>query len=1088
MVRFIVGRAGSGKTHRVIEEITAAAARGEKMILLVPEQYSHAVERLLCAASASISRYAEVLSFRRLADRAFMRAGGLARRTVDPGGRILLMRRAVTQVKDQLTLFSTAALRPEFLASLLDLIEEMKTCRIEPERFLNAGDGVLGQKLHDIALIAAAYDGAFQTGELDPADTLSLAAQAIAQSELFRGVRVWVDGYSGFTEQELEILRLIFAQSAGATVTLCLNDDPEGENGAFAKAWATYSRLARMAGESELIRLSPGARYQSEALSYLEQNLFVPGAEPHEPGGAVELLRARDSYEECECAAAKILEWVREDGLRFRDIVVTARSFEEYAPMLAAVFARFGVPFYENRSVPVLSQPPIAFTLCALRVIADHFRYDDMAAYLKTGLCGVRRRSLDRLEHYLYTWHIEGKLWANDEPFTANSSGREDAPNEREAEELLFLNRLRVRVREPLCRLRDAIRKEPTGRGFAAALFDFFEEVHLARRLEARSILLRRQGELARAEQYEALWQLLIGAIESIARVLPDDRFTIDEFARVFALMLSQYEVGTIPAAIDRVHTGGLERLGEASVRRVILLGAIDGQLPRNADAKGILSDAERERLDALGIALAVSPAQRLEEEFRLIYHALATPQEKLVVLVPQRTADGADARESFLLPRLRALFPALSVQRAEAAATAAVAPCFDLAAARGDDPWRASARAYFADNAAYAPRLALAAQNSRLARGPLRDRENIDALFGKTIRLSASRCDSFSSCRYQYFLKYGLKLAPQRRAGFDAPTVGTFLHAVLEQTLREVKARGGHHAVETETVLALADRAMERFIAERLGGFSQRTARFRAQFLRLRRMVHAVVQNVHEELCTSRFEPLDFELHFADHAGDLPALTVQGEEFTLKLEGYVDRVDGAEEDGVLYLRVVDYKTGGKEFRLEDALNGLNMQMLLYLFTLCGAGAARYGKAPEAAGVLYLPARDPVLSGAGGETAEEILHARDAAQVRRGLLLDRAELYAGERFLPIRLKKDGEFDAKSAVASREEFLKIERRMQNILCEIGEQLHGGVIDANPYYRNASESACDYCDMRAACHFDERAGDRKRYLFAMRREEL
>lgn len=1089
MVRFLLGRAGSGKTQRVIWEIAKAAAEEGEIILLVPEQYSHATERLLCGcAGAGVSKRAEVLSFRRLTDRIFMQAGGLARKTVDQGGRILLMRRALTQVKDQLTLLSRAAQRPEFLKSLIDVVEEMKTCCIAPESLLGVGEGLLAQKLHDIALIAAAYDGAFESGELDPADELTLAGKAAQACGFFRGMRVWIDGYSGFTPQEIEILRLIFAQSAQCTVSLCLNDDPEAENGAFSKAWDTYSRLERIAGRSEVTFLELGARYEAPALAYLEKNLFSAGAQPEPCHGAVELYSARDIYEECAIAAARILTWVRKDGLRYRDIVVTARNFEEYAPTLAAVFQRFGVPFYENQKQPVLSQPPVAFTIGALRVIADRFRYDDVAAYLKTGLCGVRRKSLDRLEHYLYTWHVEGKLWTQDAPFMQSVSGRDREMDEREEAELRFINRLRTRVREPLMHLQGAISKNPTGRGFAEALFGFFEEVHLARRLEARTILFRMRGDLARAEQYEKLWQLLVSAIESIARVLPDERFTVDEFARVFSLMLSQYEVGTIPTALDRVHAGGFERLGEAPARRVIILGAVDGRLPMHTDATGLFSDAERERLEEWGVSLAISPERRIHDEFRLIYTAAAAPSERLVLTVPQLAADGGEARESFLIARLQALFPDLEKKRAEALSTFAPRPCFDLAAARGSDPWRAAAREYFSHDPEYAARLALAGRAAKIARGPLRDRENIDALFGKTIRLSASRTDCFSSCRYQYFLKYGLRLVPQRRAGLDAPEIGTFVHEILEKTLREVKARGGHRAVETDDVLAIADRAVEEFIAERLGGFAQRTARFRTQFLRLRRMVRAVVTNVHEELRASRFEPLDFELHFSDWEGDLPALTVEGEGFSLKLEGFVDRVDGCEVDDTLYLRVVDYKTGGKDFRLDEVLNGLNMQMLLYLFTLCDMGSARYGKAPEAAGVLYLPAKDPILPAMGGESEDALLHAREAASVRRGLLLDRPELYPDERFLPVRLKKDGEFDAKSAVASREDFLKISKRIDRILSDIGSELHAGVIEANPYYKNAAESACDFCDMRGACHFDERAGDRKRYLFAVRKEDL
>lgn len=1088
MVRFILGRAGSGKTARVIEEIRAACSDGAKIILLVPEQYSHTAERLLCErVGEHVSNCAEVMSFQRMADHVLMQAGGLARRVVDAGGRILLMRRALMQVKNELKVLGHAALRPEFLASLLDIAEEMKTCCVKPESLIGVGEGLLADKLYDIAKITAAYEGAFENGKIDPADKLKLAEEGIRKSGFFRGVRVWVDGYSGFTPQEHEILRLIAAQSDSFTVTLCRNDDPESESGAFSKSWETYSRIVRYAGDSEIISLAPGARYRAEELSFLEQKMFSHTAKFEKECNAIELYSASGAFDECSTAAALILKWVREENVRYRDIVVCARNFSEYAQTLSAVLERYDIPFYENHKQSSVASAPVAFVLSALNVIANRFRYEDMAAYLKTGLCGVRRKNLDRLEHYLYTWHVEGKLWSEDTPFLRSPSGRNQEISENDKKELEFLNRLRVRVREPLYNLKAAISENPTGRGFCDALFDFFEEVHLARRLSAKSELFRLRGDFERAEQYEQLWGILISAIESIARTLPEDRFTVSEFTKMFSLMLSQYEIGMIPTALDRVHIGGMERVCESEAARVIVLGAIDGRMPMHSESKGIFSDSERARLDEWGIELSDGAERRLFDEFRVIYTTFSAASEKLCLIVPQKSADGTDARESFMVTRLRSIF-GLSYSAVDSPETYAVKPCFDLAACKTPHPWRAAAREYFARKPEYSERLALASRNARVARGPITDRENIDAIFGKTIRLSASRTDSFSSCRYQYFLKYGLHLHPKREARLDAPEIGTFLHEIMEVALKEIKALGGHRAVSEDKVLELCDIAIERFIAEKLGGFSQRTSRFKFMFLRLKQLVHAVALNTHRELCASCFEPIDFELHFSDKNGDLPALKITGDDFTVKLEGFVDRVDGYETDDTLYLRVVDYKTGSKDFKINEVLNGLNMQMLLYLFTLCDKGEAKYGKVPQAAGVLYLPAKDPVLGINGNESEEYIKSARDNALTRRGLLLDDPELCAGELFLPVRIKKDGDFDAKSSVTSREGFKKIEAQLEKILANIGSELHNGIIDANPYRKNAGETACDFCDMRGACHFDERAGDETRYLFAVRMEDI
>lgn len=1089
MVRFISGRAGSGKTYRVISEISDAASHGlQELVLLVPEQYSHTTERLLCSqAGDSIARYAEVLSFRRLATRVFTVAGGLAREILDNGARILMMHQALKQAKSSLRVLGSVSERPEFLSSLLEMTEELKTCRVKPENLLELTPGALGDKLHDIAVISSAYDGLFSYNQLDPADELTYVAEAIKKSGFFHHKHVWIDGYSGFTPQEYEIVRLIFAQAEETSITLCLNDDPDGENGAFHKAWQTFSKLEHMAGQSEMIRLTPGVRFIAPELAHLEKNIFHPSPETMDECSAIELYRVDGVYEECELAATRILSMVRENDMRYRDIWVCARNFDDYASTLEAVFERYGVPVYLSHKSAILDKAPMAFVLSALACIGEGFRYNDMIKYLKTGLCGVRRKSLDQLENYLYTWNVQGKLWTRDEGFIQNVSGRNTKPDEEEERKLAFINRLRARVRTPLMHLKESLRIDHSGIGYATALFAFFTEVKMKRHLEARAILLRRHGNLQRADEYEQLWNLLIAAIESIARTLPDEHFTVEAFSGLFSLLLSQYEVGTIPASLDRVQAGGLERLGQGTPRCMIVLGACDGSMPMSAESHGLLNDIERERLSQLGIELTSTAKRRLLDEFRLIYTGFSTASERLIVVAPRAGMDGGEKRESFVVKKLFSLFPQLRYTEPDVFAAYAVAPCFDMAVSRGDSPWRSVARDYFKNDVNYASRMALATRNAQIPRGPIKDPENIQAIFGHTIRLSASRTDSFVSCRYQYFLKYGLKLKPRRLASLDAPEIGSFIHYVLEKTLREVKTRGGHRKVTEETVHELCDISIEQFVNERLGGFLDRTPRFIYLFKRLRRTVHAVVMNIHEELKPSRYEPLDFELHFSDHDGDLPALHLSGDNYKLKLEGFVDRVDGCVMEDTLYLRVVDYKSGKKDFNLKEVINGLNMQLLLYLFTLCGSGRTRYGKQIEPGGVLYIPARAPILSASGTEDDEWLNKAHDSALVRHGLLLDNSELIgASERFLPVKISENGTFDKKSSVISSDGFQKIAKQLNELLHAIGTELSSGVIDANPYFKNANETACDWCEMRSVCHFDERCGDKRRYLFVNKME--
>ena len=1095
MVRFLLGRSGYGKTRAVIDEIAAAAARGQDgLILLVPEQHSHAMERALCEQGGdSISLYAEVMSFRRLCRRVAEQAGGLSRTLLDDGGRLLYLYQALDRARGSFKALGPAAGRPEFLETLLGLTDQVKAAGIAPEELMERSrefDGALGDKLADLAAVCAAYQGAVEDGKLDAMDELQKLSEDVRSTGFFRGKTVWIDGFTGFTGLEYRILRLIFSQAEQTVVALCA--DPEDSSAAFAKANDTLGRLRAWAPRgAEMSALAENRRARGAGLAHLERELFCPGIPTAWEGQApaVELWAAGDAYQECELAAARILQLVREQGYRFREISVSARDLDAYAPTLEAVFGYYGVPLYLSRKSPVLEKPPAALVAGALQCVSGGFRYDDMAKYLKTGLTGLRRRGLDILETYLYTWNIRGGDWSREQGFTGHPLGLGHTPDAESERTLRLVNRMRQKVRAPLVRLRDAVREDPSGEGYARALVEYMSEIRLPARLEARAALFRRRGELQAAEEYQTLWSVLCGAINSIGRVLGDRRFEPDEFTRLFRLVLSRYQVGTIPVSLDRVNAGDLSRPGSVGrVRCQIVLGAADGYLPASPNSGQLFSDSEYQLLEDAGIELAPDAERRLNEEFRLIYAAFTAPEERLIVTRPLAAAGGESLRESFVIGRLRALFPGVGTQSVtQAVRGEAPGPCFD-AAACGGDAW-AGAREYFAQAADWRDKLALAEKNSRVPRGPIREGENIRAVFGKDIRLSASRADVFGACRYRYFLQYGLRLRQKRAARLDAPAAGVLIHYVLERTFRQVQAEGGCRQVLPARVEALAREAGEAYGQELLGGFADKTPRFRFLFGKLCNTAVQVALDIREELAGSAFTPLDFELKLSDRDGDLPAVRLDAGGATLCLEGYVDRVDGYEKDGKLYLRVVDYKTGQRDFRLDEVLNGLNIQLLVYLFALEEQGGARYGREVLPAGVLYVPARDPEVPVSGTESPEEVASARQKLRRRRGLLLNDPELLRAmepglaesPRFLPVKLGKDGAPDSRSSVVSAPGLRKLGGHMQRTLQAIGEQLAHGEIRANPYYKSRTDLACSQCPYWAACLFDERCGDRARYLF-------
>ena len=644
-----------------------AAGDGRPQILIVPEQHSHSMERQLCAIGGSrVSLFAEVLSFTRLANRVFSVYGGLAAPALDGGGRLLLLCAALKSVAPELRVYQRPSRKPAFLSGLLATVDELKTCCITPEQLWTAGEesgGGEGDKLRDLSLIYGAYEAMTARQGADPRDRLTRLAEALTREDWAVGKDFYLDAFTDFTPQERAVLSALLGKANSVTVALTCDklEEDEGGAGIFSPARRTARQLLRLAQERGVPReievRSGGAGPKTAALAQLEGQLFATRPAPYE-GAAEELtmLKANSPYSEVEWTAAEILRLVREEGYRFRDIAVCARSLEGCGSLVETIFARYGVPVFLSRMSDILQKPILALITSALEAASGGYRYDDVFRYLKTGLTGLSAEDVDLLENYVLKWSLEGSAWTGARDWANHPRGYGLPFSEVDRALLARLNTLRRQVAQPL----EGLRKNPdkTGRGQAIALYTFLEAAGVPERLAQRTEELNRRGQAALAEEYAQLWEILCGGLEQCAQILGDAPMELDEFSKLFALVLSQYDVGSIPVSLDRVNVGDMPRLAHRACPVVFLLGADDGAIPAAAPSPGLLNDDDRSLLASYGLELAPRLSDKLYREMTIVYETCALPQRRFYVSWAAVGPDGEERRPSFLQSKLNFLFP----------------------------------------------------------------------------------------------------------------------------------------------------------------------------------------------------------------------------------------------------------------------------------------------------------------------------------------------------------------------------------------------------------------------------------------------
>lgn len=1079
MLRIFYGAAGSGKTAAAMEEIRSGAGTGDSYILLVPEQYSHEAERELCRCCGDgLSLYGEVLSFTGLARSISAQTGENGRARLDNGGRLLCMALAADGLYSRLRVYGAARRRAQMQSILLDAVDEIKSSCVSAQQLLEASEnapGTLGDKLHDLSLVLEAYDAVVANGRADPSDRLSVLAEQIERADISEKTHIYVDGFTYFTAQEERVLQALILKRA--QVTVCIGcDELHGSSEVFALGRMTARRLMAFAGENGIehtaVRCTMPAQ-KHPALRFFAQELFSYKKVSFDGEcGNISIVKTQSINDECEWAAARALELCRELGCRRRDIAIAVSGFDDYRLGLESAFERYGVPLYTARKADMMSKPLPTLVEAAYETVLGGWESEDVLDYLRTGFAGLDTAECDELENYVFMWQLHGSAWTQDKPWSLHPDGYGGKDTPEAAERLERINRLRERAARPLRAFARACENASTASQQAQALTGLFAQIGLAERLRERADGLVARGEGAKAQEYAQLWGIIVAALEQCVAILGDMPADAEFFGRLFTTMLTKYDIGTIPVSLDCVIAGEIDRMRRRNIRHLIVLGATDDRLPGVKPDTGVFSGDERKRLHEMNIDLGGTGEAELWLAFSQVYECLSLPSDSLSLCYSAMSAAGAQQHPSFVVNRAAALFsiktqtPDMDRLRMNAEKPALLLAANAL---HGGGEYANAAAEYFA---ARAPeRLAALKNAANMSRGSL-SKDSVRALYGDKLYLSASRIDKFASCRFAYFMQYALRAKPHEPAMFTAPELGSFMHDILEKVCAAVKREGGFKSVDDEKLMSLTDEFVAAYIKDKLNDFREKSSRFEYLFRRLTANVRQVISDLADELRRSDFEPLSFELDFMK-TPELPPVKLGSGEDELVLTGIADRVDGWMHEGKLYLRVVDYKTGRKKFDLSDVWYGMNLQMLLYLFSLGENGSALYGSEIVPAGVLYVPARAPVMS-ADAELSDSELEEKRTKELRRsGIILNEPAVIAAmehsetPKYIPVEFKKSGAVGESLVTAERLGVLA--RHIDKTLCEMARQLRRGSIAADPYYAGQQETACINCDYFDACHF-------------------
>ncbi|MCI8506832.1 MAG: ATP-dependent helicase [Lachnospiraceae bacterium] len=1117
-LQFILGGAGTGKSFFLNRSLVEEAEKypERQFFAIVPEQFTMETQKALVMGSLGHSILnIDIVSFERLAYRVFEELSCMPKIILDDMGKSMLLRKTCALVEKKLEVYKNHLNRAGFIEQLKSTMSEFGQYRIGEEELLRLtketeNRPLLHRKLKDIQLLFGAFQDAMGEGMITAEELLPSLCRVIPRSEKLRDSVIALDGFTGFTPAQYQVIRELLGVSRRLMVAVTIDGDgdiyKEGRKADFftlsRKTIAALGKLAEevKAGREEDVILREPVRFQeSEELAFLSGRLFKGKGAMEGKTKDVFLSGEASPHEEVRALAVRLSALVREEGYRYREIAIVCGDMEGYRPLLVQAMEEAGLPAFLDDKRSLLTNPAVEYMRAALEAVEKDFSYESVFRYLKCGFLPFEEDLLFEMENYVLAMGIRGhKRW--EAPWETIYRGGEHV-------NLELLNGAREQAAAPLLFLRKVFQKKGvTVREMTEALFHFLDGGGVGERLLEMADRFREEGAYSLAKEYEQAYGQLLDLFDRITGLLGDQSLSVKTYNDVLDAGCREIRVGVIPAALDRILVGDVERSRLKDIKALFFIGVNDGNVPKKKQSGGLLSELDREELAPYA---ELTPSRRessLIDKF-YFYLTVTKPSHKLYISYVLADEKGERKSLSPYLSYVMRLFPGLCagtrIKGEKAVLTKALA--FQMLAA-GMEEYRSGEESGLwmalygclwenEEDRGLVEQLADAAffsyDGDQISAAAAR------ALYGAPLSGSVTRLETYAACAYAQFLTYGLKLVRRKEFEFAALDMGNVFHKAIELCFCYAAEAGIRISdLDGEGRKALVGRAMEEAAGTLGVHVLKSSARNEYLLERMGRITEKTLWALGEQLAAGEFAPTDFELNFApgESAAMRILLTDGG---TMQLKGKIDRVDLFEEADRVYVKIIDYKSGGKDFDLNAVYGGLELQLVVYLDAVMRKEQSKYpDKEIIPAGMFYYQIQDPILERKGeeGNSLDAVLESLRPKGVfndeeRVVSLFQKERQKDGKsRWIPAVMKGGEVVKAKSAGISRKQFTNLKNFVYRRMEEFGSAIERGEVSARPY-RRKDKTGCDYCEFQSVCGFDRKlSGYEYRRLLEKPPEEI
>lgn len=1094
-LRFIYGRAGSGKTTQIYNEIKEKFKNGlnKKLILIVPEQLTLESEKCLIEkTNMSGIINLQVLSFERLLFNTLNEVGGLRKTYLNSIGKVMAIRKLFNKHSKDLKVYKKASSKPGFLTDFSELITEFKRNDITPEildsKLNNIDEVIVKSKLEDIRLIYENFNDFTKDNYADEDDRFNKFIDQLDYFNMIEDAEIWIDEFSGFTSQQFRVIEKLLLKANRVNITLTYDVTNPTDNDVFSPVKRTIENLKRIAsdngisGTEEFIQLNQYKKHVD--LEHLERNLYAyPYQRYINKSDRVRIFSGTNRYTEIEYIASEIITLVRDKKYRWNDIALVSGALDNYTTVIKNVFREYGIPCFIDEKRNILNNLIVIFIISALEIVNRNFIYEDVFKYIKTGLSDLTKEEAEELENYVIRFGIKGEKWFHE--FTYG-----------EEYDLEYINNIRLKFINPFINFKEELIKGIYVLHKTRAIINFINECRLHEKLEDWIKELKLKGNLEYVYENTQIWNIMMEVFEQLVEILGDTKISNKEYLMLLESGFSDHKIGIIPPTIDQVIVGNIDRSKRLDLKVLFVVGVNDGIIPKGFSDSGILLDDEKIILKDIGLDLNTDNETKALEERFLIYSLLSSPKDYITLSYALGDSEGKSLRPSILIDRIKSVFPEINVlsdiQNNKEPMNLISRPLSTIKyltdslrnhinGGELDHIWYEVYEWYY-NNETWDKEI------NNILEGLFYNNQTVNIKKGITKKLyeypfksSISKIEKFINCPFSYFIDYGLKPEERKEYEVNNPELGSLFHLSLERYSNALMTGDiNWKNISKEVSDKLVEDIVDSIIPNYEYNVFTSTHRYKYLINRVKRISKKAVWTLAKHLKSGEFNPIEYEYGFGEgEKFKAPPIIIElpnGDE--IRLEGRIDRVDIFEDGESKWVKIIDYKSGNKKFSLSDVYNGLQIQLVVYLDSIIKNFKEEYKNNIYPGGVFYFKIDDPMIN-SDTLKQEDVENELMKKMKLDGLIIkdikvikamdENISITNNSNIVPASLTKSGELTKRSSTIDENNLNSLINHVKSIIVDVAVEILNGNIKIEPC-KTQNRTSCDYCQSHSICQFD------------------